>query len=103
MPDSKPALPSVLAGSCFYRSITVGCRCLLSGPSVLSMLAIRIGFMGAGRMATALARGLVRADIVPAHSVLASDPSADARRAFELEVPSSNVGGDNVKTVAAAD
>jgi pyrroline-5-carboxylate reductase len=67
------------------------------------MLAIRIGFMGAGRMATALARGLVRADIVPAAAVVASDPSADARGAFELEVPSSNVAGDNVENVAVAD
>jgi pyrroline-5-carboxylate reductase len=67
------------------------------------MLATKIGLMGAGRMATALARGLVQAGIVPAKSVLASDPSAEARRAFSDAVPGVLVAADNAKRVAHAD
>ena len=47
---------------------------------------LKIGFLGAGKMATALARGFVRARIVSARQVLASDPSAAARAAFAKEV-----------------
>ena len=67
------------------------------------MLAIQIGLMGAGRMATALARGFVQAGIVPARAIQASDPSAEARRAFTGEVPGSLVAADNVKRVAHAE
>jgi pyrroline-5-carboxylate reductase len=70
---------------------------------VLSMLAIQIGLMGAGRMATALARGLVQAGIVPAESIVASDPSEDARRAFAGEVPGATVAPDIADQVAKAD
>ena len=59
--------------------------------------------MGAGRMATALARGLVRADIVPANSLIACDPGAEARDAFAKEVPGAAVAPDNVADVARAD
>jgi pyrroline-5-carboxylate reductase len=54
-------------------------------------------------MATALARGLVGAKIVPAQSIVASDPSADARSAFEHEVPSCDVANDNVQNVGQTD
>src|SRR4029079_14203659 len=66
-------------------------------------IAMRIGFMGAGRMATALARGLVSAEIVSADSIVATDPSADARHAFQIEVPSSHAAAENVAKVAATD
>ncbi len=46
---------------------------------------LKIGFLGAGRMATALARGFIRADLVSAREVLASDPSPAARAAFTQE------------------
>jgi pyrroline-5-carboxylate reductase len=59
--------------------------------------------MGAGRMATALARGLVRAGIVPADAIVASDPSEDARRAFSKEVPGASVAADIADRVAQAD
>lgn len=42
----------------------------------------RLGFLGAGRMATALAGGLVTAKIVSAENVAASDVSAEALTAF---------------------
>lgn len=48
--------------------------------------ALRIGFVGAGKMATALARGLVRAGVVSPADVLASDPLAEARARFGQEV-----------------
>ncbi|MGL4554798.1 MAG: pyrroline-5-carboxylate reductase [Gemmataceae bacterium] len=58
----------------------------------------RIGFLGAGRMASALARAWVQGGLVRAENVLASDPSADARAAFKL--PSTP---DNRAVVASAD
>jgi pyrroline-5-carboxylate reductase len=67
------------------------------------MLSIKIGLMGAGRMATALARGLVRAEIVPAGAIVACDPSADARKAFASEIPGTTVEAANAADVAQAD
>src|SRR5262245_493754 len=45
----------------------------------------RVGFIGAGRMATALARGLVAAKFVPAQSIVAADVSSDALKKFAAE------------------
>ncbi|MBI5773134.1 MAG: pyrroline-5-carboxylate reductase [Verrucomicrobia bacterium] len=47
---------------------------------------LTIGFLGAGKMATALARGLVRAGLAKPGQILASDVSAAARAAFAKEV-----------------
>jgi len=47
---------------------------------------LTIGFLGAGKMATALAKGFVRAGLVTAKQVNASDPSAAARASFAKEV-----------------
>lgn len=46
---------------------------------------ISIGFLGAGRMATALAKGFLRADLIAAEGVTASDPSPAAREVFARE------------------
>ncbi|HUQ68186.1 MAG TPA: pyrroline-5-carboxylate reductase [Planctomycetaceae bacterium] len=35
---------------------------------------LRVGFIGAGQMATALARGLVTAQVIPASAIVAADP-----------------------------
>ncbi|HEY5909042.1 MAG TPA: pyrroline-5-carboxylate reductase [Verrucomicrobiae bacterium] len=43
---------------------------------------MNIGFLGAGKMATALANGFIRSGIVSPRQVLASDPSGTARQAF---------------------
>jgi pyrroline-5-carboxylate reductase len=67
------------------------------------MLAIGIGIIGAGRMATALARGFIEAGIVKAAAIRASDPISTAREAFEREVPGLKVGDDNVSVVKDAD
>jgi pyrroline-5-carboxylate reductase len=67
------------------------------------MLAEKIGFIGAGQMATALARGIVQADLVPASAIVASDPSAEAGRAFTDVVDGASLAADNRAVAAAAD
>ena len=43
---------------------------------------LTVGFLGAGKMATALASGLVRAGLTDKESLIASDVSPQARSAF---------------------
>ncbi|MBM3998123.1 MAG: pyrroline-5-carboxylate reductase [Planctomycetes bacterium] len=64
---------------------------------------ISIGFIGSGRMATALARGLVTAGLVTADRILASDPNAAARRAFEDQVSGCRIVPDNGSLARDAD
>jgi len=59
------------------------------------MLAIKIGLIGAGRMATALGRGFVGAGLIPPGAILASDPQEATRTAFEHEVPGAKVVAEN--------
>lgn len=47
---------------------------------------LKIGFLGAGKMATALAKGFVRAGLVQSEDVRASDPFEAASRHFSEEV-----------------
>jgi pyrroline-5-carboxylate reductase len=47
---------------------------------------LTIGFLGAGKMATALARGFIRAGLLTAGEVIASDPSEAARASFAKDV-----------------
>jgi pyrroline-5-carboxylate reductase len=44
-----------------------------------------IGFLGAGKMATALAKGFVQANLVPTTQVVASDPQSAARQFFSRQ------------------
>jgi pyrroline-5-carboxylate reductase len=44
---------------------------------------LTLGFLGAGKMATALARGVNRAGLVTTKQILAADPSPAARTAFK--------------------
>ncbi|MCL5098073.1 MAG: NAD(P)-binding domain-containing protein, partial [Candidatus Omnitrophica bacterium] len=46
---------------------------------------ITIGFLGAGKMATALAKGFLRANLVQPAEILASDCEENARTAFAGE------------------
>jgi pyrroline-5-carboxylate reductase len=46
---------------------------------------LTIGFLGAGRMATALARGFLRARLVTPDRIIAGDPAPAARAAFAKE------------------
>lgn len=63
---------------------------------------LQIGFLGAGKMATALARGWVSAGLTRAERVLASDPVAAARQAFEAET-GCRATPDNLPVVQSAD
>jgi pyrroline-5-carboxylate reductase len=54
---------------------------------------LNIGFLGAGKMAAALAKGFVRAELVVPREIIASDPFDTARKHFAAEV--------GAKTVAA--
>ena len=47
---------------------------------------LTIGFLGAGKMATALARGFINAEIVFPREIIASDPAEAARKHFATEI-----------------
>src|SRR5436309_12260754 len=47
---------------------------------------LKLGFLGAGKMATALAKGFVNAKLLTPELILASDPVAGARNTFATEV-----------------
>jgi pyrroline-5-carboxylate reductase len=64
---------------------------------------MRVGFIGAGQMGTALARGLVQAKIVPTTGLIASDPNPMARQAFARQLPEATVTDDNCHVVQKAD
>jgi pyrroline-5-carboxylate reductase len=67
------------------------------------MLAKRIGSIGAGRMATALARGFVGSKTVAPDAIVAADPSEAARAAFVREVPGATIGRDNATVAGSAE
>lgn len=62
---------------------------------------LRIGFFGAGKMAAALARGFIRAGLVSAEDVLASDPSEAARNGFNKDT-GANVTTSNLEVAEFA-
>lgn len=61
--------------------------------------ALRIGFLGAGKMATALARGWLAAGLTTADRIQSSDPLPQARQAFARETGAS--ASDNNRDVVA--
>jgi pyrroline-5-carboxylate reductase len=63
---------------------------------------VSIGFLGAGKMATALARGVIHSGVVAAGDVIASDPIAGAREAF-AQATGARVTERNAEVVAASD
>jgi pyrroline-5-carboxylate reductase len=63
---------------------------------------VSIGFLGAGKMATALARGVINAGVVSAGDVIASDPIGAAREAF-AHATGARVTERNSEVVAASD
>lgn len=62
----------------------------------------RIGFLGAGRMATALAAGFVRAGVLPAERIAASDVSPEALRRMCAE-SGARAAGSNAELAADSD
>jgi pyrroline-5-carboxylate reductase len=63
---------------------------------------IRVGFLGAGRMATALAKGLVSARFTSASSIIASDPHPSARESFSAQT-GGRATDSNVEVVRSSD
>jgi len=63
---------------------------------------LRIGFLGAGKMASALAGGLVKAGVSSASDLIASDVSGEARAAFAKDV-GCRVTSSNVEVADSAD
>jgi pyrroline-5-carboxylate reductase len=53
---------------------------------------LKIGFLGAGKMATALAKGFVQAGLLPPGQIMASDPSESARAQFAQAVGARTTG-----------
>ena len=53
-----------------------------------------VGFLGAGKMATALAQGMVRAGLVKPRQIVAGDVSPAARKAFAREVGAKTVASN---------
>jgi pyrroline-5-carboxylate reductase len=64
-------------------------------------MATKIGFLGAGKMATALAQGFVNAEIVFPREIIAADPLAPARKHFADET-GANTAASNLKVAQAA-
>jgi len=63
---------------------------------------LTIGFFGAGKMATALAGGFVRAGLVAPRAVIASDVAEAARQAFAAETGAKTTAS-NIEVARAAD
>jgi len=55
---------------------------------------LKVGFLGAGKMALALAKGIIKAGVVKAENVLASDPVEAARAAFTVETGAKSVNSN---------
>ncbi len=69
----------------------------------LESLSIKLGFVGAGRMATALARGCVSSGLLHGDHILATDPSEAAIHNFAEQVPNSRAAADNGQLLAESD
>lgn len=63
----------------------------------------RIGFIGAGQMGRALARGFVTAGLTDAELIFASDPDAAALERFVQDVPGSQLVETNARLVQDVD
>ncbi len=63
----------------------------------------RLGFIGAGQMATALAHGFVSSGAVQAGQLLVADPSTEARRRFQEATPPARWAESNEEVVANSD
>ncbi len=70
------------------------------GPVMISK---KVGFVGAGNMATALARGFLQRGLVAAQNISASDPASAARERFAQELPGAKVHAHNSDVVAEAE
>jgi pyrroline-5-carboxylate reductase len=62
----------------------------------------RVGFLGAGKMATALARGWISAGLLSPNQILAGDPAPQARNSFSGETKG-KISADNRDVVSGSD
>jgi pyrroline-5-carboxylate reductase len=62
----------------------------------------RVGFLGAGRMATALANGLITAKFAAVDSIVASDPHSAARESFSTQM-GARATESNLEVVRSSD
>jgi pyrroline-5-carboxylate reductase len=60
------------------------------------------GFIGSGKMATALIKGMIRAGLAPADSILASDPLPTARTVLRSET-GVNISDSNLEVIRRSD
>ena len=67
------------------------------------MLKQTIGFIGAGQMAKALAKGFVSAGLVHGKQIIAADPVSGAALQFSEAVPGAQVGSGNLEVAQKAD
>ncbi len=67
------------------------------------MAEMTIGFVGAGQMARALAKGFVAANLVAAEQVIAFDPFPAASAEFADLIPDSKIAKSNEEVVEACD
>lgn len=66
------------------------------------MLTQRIGFLGAGRMATALGQGFLEAELTAAENLLGADPVPEARERF-AQATGAATTDDNLEVAAVSD
>ena len=67
------------------------------------MIKERIGFIGAGQMARAMASGFVRSELVHPTQIIASDPHEGAIHEFVRAVPGAKLSRDNAEVLAESD
>ena len=63
----------------------------------------RIGFLGAGQMATALAQGFVQAKLIAAEEIFAFDPYPAALKAFSTHLPGVKAAESNAAVMKQAE
>ncbi len=71
--------------SCFTTPSVQTCPRKIPAKKAELLSKLKIGFIGSGKMATALCKGFVNAELADATSIVASDPYESARSRFSTE------------------
>lgn len=93
-------LPAMDGGGFEYTGDIGSCKKHATAKSVMNE---RIGFVGGGQMAKALAKGFVTADLVRADDVAVADVSAAALEDFQAVIPGAKAVHHNVELVEICD